>query len=58
VRAIIDEALGQAAEPASLAMAAVEAERLVARLDDHRHSHAHQYGDCDKACATCAVEAA
>jgi len=58
VRAIIDEALGQAPQPAALTGAALEADCLVARLDDHRHAHAHHHGDCDAACAACAAAAA
>jgi|SRR5579863_2628676 len=55
VRAIIDDALGQASQPAPLAMAAAEPDCFVARLDDHRHTH--QHGDCDEACAICAAAA-
>jgi bacterioferritin-associated ferredoxin len=56
VRAIIDEAVSQAGAP--------EANMTVARLDEHRHmhahetAHAHEAGACANNCEVCAAAAA
>jgi bacterioferritin-associated ferredoxin len=60
VRAIIDEAMSQAGETAAVA----ETNMTIARLDEHRHMHAHETahthaaGACADNCEACAAAAA